>query len=117
MADDRKADNNRTAEQESDGGHLIRAQPGRSRDLGKATGMKRLGVEEVHLEPGDAVAVTSVESGPERFVFVVRGRGTLTSPEGSVVVAAGDFVGAKDPLEVSNPNDEVLVILCGGENS
>ena len=98
-------------------GHLVRAGTATIRSLGATAGMERLYVDETRLAPGEHATIPPGKLGAERFVFVVSGRGVIRTSEGSVDVAAGDFVGASEPLVIDNPHEETLVYLSGGENS
>lgn len=96
--------------------HLVRAATG-SRSLSAPTGMARLSAEKVSLPPGESALIPPDSFGPERFIYVLEGTGVLSSGGNSMEVAAGDFVGAAEPLKIDNPFDAVLVYLTGGENS
>lgn len=99
-----------------DHAHLVRADSD-SGGLSALTGMARLAIDKVSLPPGERAVIPPDDSGPERFVYVLDGRGVLSLKGESTEVAAGDFVAAAEPLEMENPFDGVLVYLTGGENS
>jgi mannose-6-phosphate isomerase-like protein (cupin superfamily) len=101
--------------------HLVRAPdagvPACARALAAPTGMARLSVSEAHLAAGQTTTIPPEATGPERFLFVLAGRGKVRGADSEVEVAAGDFLAANEPLEVRNPYRETLVFLSGGENS
>lgn len=101
--------------------HLVRASDAGARAgaraLGTATGMARLSVSEAHLAAGQTTAIPPEATGPERFLFVLAGRGRVRGADSELEVAAGDFLAANEPLVVRNPYQETLVFLSGGENS
>ena len=84
------------------------------RDLSSSTGLQRLGLHEVCLQPGQAAAIKP--AGAEAFVYVLSGSGTLTAGTEEMQVNSGDFVGlgAEDRARASNNGSTDLTFLSGG---
>lgn len=89
----------------------------RSRSLGDATGMKRIGVHLVRLQPGRESTEYHTHSHDEEWIYVLGGRGMSEIDGRTVEVAAGDFMGfpaGSPPHTMTNPFDADLVYLVGG---
>jgi len=90
-----------------------------TRDLGAATGMSRLQLHEVCLPPEAESDIISGCARAESFVYVLAGRGVLSSERAQFEVAAGDFVGITEPgsTRMQNPFSEDLVYFSGTKKS
>ena len=91
-----------------------------ARNLGDALGLQRLGVHLVRLEPGRDSTTFHYHEADEEFVYVLSGRGIAEIGDHRVEVGAGDFMAFPAPSPghmLSNPFDEDLVYLMGGERN
>ena len=90
-----------------------------TKSLGRATGMTRLGVHLVRLEPGRDSTEYHFHHHEEEFVYILSGRGETDIGEETHPVEAGDFMGFSAPSLphiMRNPHDEDLVYLMGGQS-
>ena len=88
------------------------------RCLSEQTGMTRLGIHLVRVEPGHATTVYHCHHTEEEFVYVLSGSGTAEIDGVVVSIGPGDFMGF--PIDgaghvMRNNGTEDLVYLMGGE--
>ncbi len=89
-----------------------------SRNLTKDTGMARIGLHQVRLEPGRDSTTHHYHDADEEFLYILSGRGIARIGEDSFEVGPGDFMGFPAPSpahSLHNNGDEDLVYLMGGE--
>lgn len=87
--------------------------------LGRATGMKRLGVNLIRIPPGKESFIPHAHTTSEEFVFILEGAGDVVLDDVAHPVGPGDFIGfptdgVVHSLKSKGPGD--LVYLTGGEN-
>lgn len=90
-----------------------------TKSLGKATGMTRLGVHLVRLEPGRDSTEYHFHHHEEEFVYILSGRGETDIGQETHPLEAGDFMGFSAPSLphiMRNPFAEDLVYLVGGQS-
>ena len=88
--------------------------------LGRATGMKRVGVSLIRIPPGKESFIPHAHAIQEEFVFVLEGAGEVVLDGVAHPVGPGDFVGfptdgVVQSLRSVGPGD--LVYLTGGEST
>lgn len=86
--------------------------------LGEHTGLQRLGVYLVRMSPGKESFIYHSHQSEEEFIYILSGRGIAEIDDREFEVGAGDFMGFATPSvahHLSNPFDEDLVYLMGGE--
>ncbi len=91
-----------------------------TRTLGEPTGLERIGVHLVRLEPGRDSTQHHYHDADEEFLFVLAGRGVAHIGDDRFEVGPGDFMGFPAPSpahSLSNPYDQDLVYLMGGERN
>lgn len=91
-----------------------------TRTLAAGTGMERIGVHLVRLEPGRDSTQHHYHDADEEFLYVLSGRGIAHIGGASYEVGPGDFMGFPAPSpahSLTNPFDEDLVYLMGGERN
>jgi uncharacterized cupin superfamily protein len=86
--------------------------------LGRATGMKRLGVNLIRIPPGKESFIPHSHAMQEEFVFVLEGAGEVVLDGAAHPIGPGDFVGfptdgVVHSIVSKGPGD--LVYLTGGE--
>jgi uncharacterized cupin superfamily protein len=86
--------------------------------LGRATGMKRLGVNLIRIPPGKESFIPHSHAVQEEFVFVLEGAGEAILDGVAHALGPGDFVGfptdgVVHSIASKGPGD--LVYLTGGE--
>ena len=89
-----------------------------ARTLSKPTGMTRIGIHIVRIEPGHDSTTHHYHEADEEFVYILAGRGVARSGNEELQVEAGDFMGFPAPSpahSMHNPHAEDLVYLMGGE--
>ena len=89
-----------------------------SHSLAAETGMERIGVHLVRIEPGRDSTTHHFHDADEEFIYVLSGRGVARIGDEEFDIAAGDFMGFPAPSpahSMRNPHDEDLVYLMGGE--
>lgn len=89
-----------------------------TKSLSDAVGMTRLGIHLVRVEPGKETTQFHFHHQEEEFIYILAGRGIAEIGDRSVEVSAGDFIGFTAPSlphSLSNPFEEDLVYLMGGE--
>ncbi len=90
-----------------------------SHNLSKETGMQRIGVHLVRLEPGRDSTTHHYHEADEEFIYVLSGSGTAKIGEQEFSIGAGDFMGFGTPSaahSMRNTGSQDLVYLMGGEN-
>jgi len=86
--------------------------------LGDLAGLTRLGVHIVRLSPARQGSIYHTHACEEEFIYVLSGRGIAEIDGEEHVVGPGDFMGFPTPSaahRLSNPFDEDLIYLVGGE--
>lgn len=86
--------------------------------LGRATGMKRVGVNLIRIPPGKESFIPHSHAMQEEFVFVLEGAGEVVLDGAAHPIGPGDFVGfptdgVVHSIVSKGPGD--LVYLTGGE--
>lgn len=88
-----------------------------SRSLGDATGLKSMGIHLVTVPPGRDSTEYHVHHQDEEWLYILSGRGIAEIGDEKHEIGAGDFMGLAaggEPHSMSNPFDEDLVYLMGG---
>ncbi|HEX7037964.1 MAG TPA: cupin domain-containing protein [Pseudomonadales bacterium] len=91
-----------------------------TRTLGEPTGMQRIGLHLIRLEPGRDSTQHHYHDADEEFIYVLAGRGIARIGEQRFEIGPGDFMGFPAPSpahSLTNPFDEDLVYLVGGERN
>ncbi|MEQ8485982.1 MAG: cupin domain-containing protein [Pseudomonadales bacterium] len=91
-----------------------------TRTLGEAVGLTRIGLHLVRLEPGRDSTQHHYHDADEEFIYVLSGRGVACIGEATFEVGPGDCMGFPAPgpaHSLTNPGDEDLVYLVGGERN
>lgn len=91
-----------------------------TRTLGERAGLGRIGLHLVRLEPGRDSTQHHFHDADEEFLYVISGRGLAHIGDEAFEVGPGDFMGfpaPSPPHSLSNPFDEDLVYLMGGERN
>lgn len=89
-----------------------------SKSLGDALGMTQLGIHLVRVEPGKQTTQFHLHHQEEEFIYILAGKGVAEIGEAKFEVGPGDFMGftaPSQPHSMSNPFEEDLVYLMGGE--
>ena len=87
--------------------------------MGKSTGLRRLGVNFARMPPGKESFVYHSHWNEEEWIYILSGRGIARIDEVDYEVSAGDFMAFPTPgvaHHLKNPFQEDLVYLMGGEN-
>lgn len=87
--------------------------------MGKATGLRRIGVNLARIPPGKESFVYHSHWSEEEWIYILEGRGMARIDDVEYEVGAGDFMAFPTPgvaHHLRNPFDETLVYLMGGEN-
>ena len=90
------------------------------RPLSMAAGMGRAVLTLARIPPGKESFVFHSHERDEEFVYILSGRGRAEIGEDTFEVGPGDFMGFTAPgvaHHLTNPFDEDLVYLMGGERS
>ena len=90
------------------------------RSLGDAVGLKRTGVHLVRVAAGKESFPMHSHHCEEEWLYVIAGQAVVEIGDERFEIGAGDFVGlpvASPPHHLSNPFNEELVYLTGGERS
>jgi uncharacterized cupin superfamily protein len=88
--------------------------------LGRAAGLKRLGVSIARIPPGKESFVPHAHQREEEWVYILMGRAAALCGTEEVEIGAGDFVAYPAPQaahHLRNIGDSDLVYLMGGENA
>ena len=91
-----------------------------TKSLTPQTGMERIGVHMVRLEPGRDSTTHHYHDGDEEFIYVLQGTGTAQIGNDTFDIGPGDFMGFPAPSpghSMHNSGDEDLVYLMGGESN
>lgn len=91
-----------------------------TRTLGTRTGLERIGVHLVRLLPGHDSTQHHYHDADEELLYIISGRGIACIGEDELEVGPGDFMGFPAPSpahSLTNPFDEALVYLMGGERN
>ena len=91
-----------------------------TKTLGIPSGLTRLGVHLIRLEPGRDSTQFHYHDSDEEFVYVLEGNGTACIGEARLPIGAGDFMGFPSPSPahgIVNDSATDLVYLVGGENN
>lgn len=86
--------------------------------LSEAVGLQRVGFHLLRIPPGKESFVFHSHQTEEEFLFILSGRGIAEVGEERYEVGPGDFLGFRTPSvahHLSNPFDEELVYISGGE--
>ena len=86
--------------------------------MSKLTGLERVGVSKVTVIPGKESFTYHSHECEEEWIYVLSGNGIARINGKDYEVSAGDFMGFPTPgvaHHLSNPFDEDLVYLMGGE--
>ena len=87
--------------------------------LGKSTGLRRIGVNFARMAPGKESFVYHSHWSEEEWIYILAGRGIARIDGADYEVGAGDFMAFPTPgvaHHLRNPFEEELVYLMGGEN-
>lgn len=87
--------------------------------LGKSTGLKRMGVNLARMAPGKESFVYHAHWLEEEWIYILEGRGVARIDDAEYEVGAGDFMAFPTPgvaHHLRNPFDQDLVYLMGGES-
>lgn len=90
------------------------------RALSDATGMQRIGIHLVRIEPGRDSTTFHYHDQDEEFIYILSGRGIAEIGDEMFEVGGGDFMGFTAPSPahlLRNPFEEDLVYLVGGERN
>lgn len=88
-----------------------------NRSLGDALGLQTIGVHLVRLRPGNESTVYHFHHNDEEWVYILSGRGRAEIGDGKFDIGPGDFMGfvaGSLPHTLTNPHQEDLVYLVGG---
>lgn len=91
-----------------------------TRSLSDALGLSQLGVHLVRLEPGHDSTQFHFHHVDEEFIYILSGRGVAELGDETHEVGPGDFMAFQRgsvPHNLSNPFEEDLVYLMGGNRS
>lgn len=91
-----------------------------SHNLSQATGLERIGVHLVRIEPGHESTTHHYHDADEEFIYILSGSGEARIGDDIYAIEAGDFMGFPAPSpahSMRNPetNETDLVYLMGGE--
>jgi uncharacterized cupin superfamily protein len=87
--------------------------------MGKATGLRRTGVNIARMPAGKESFVYHSHWSEEEWIYILSGRGVARIDGTDYEVGAGDFMAFPTPgvaHHLRNPFEEELVYLMGGEN-
>jgi uncharacterized cupin superfamily protein len=90
------------------------------RSLGRMTGLQRLSLSLARVPPGKESFAYHAHERDEEFVYILSGRGRAEIGDAVIDVGPGDFMAFPTPSvahHLTNPYDEDLVYLMGGEHS
>ncbi|XXF79390.1 cupin domain-containing protein [Myxococcaceae bacterium GXIMD 01537] len=86
--------------------------------LSERVGLKRTGFHLLRIAPGKQSFIYHSHQTEEEFLYIVSGRGIAEVGDERFEVGPGDFMGFPTPSlahHLSNPFDEDLVYISGGE--
>lgn len=87
--------------------------------LSGITGLERTGVSRVRIPPGKESFAYHLHHREEEWIYILSGRGVAVVDGDEFDMSAGDFIAFPAPSvahNMTNPFDEELVYLMGGEN-
>jgi uncharacterized cupin superfamily protein len=90
------------------------------RPLSEFAGLARVRLTLARIPPGKESFAYHAHQADEEFVYILSGRGRAEIGDETVEVGAGDFMGFATPSvahHLTNPYDEDLIYLMGGERS
>lgn len=88
------------------------------RTLSEHTGMQRIGIHLVRIEPGRESTTHHFHDADEEFIYILAGRGVARIGDEEHPIGPGDFMGFPAPSpahSMRNSGTEDLVYLMGGE--
>ncbi len=88
------------------------------RFLGRAVGLKRIGVTIARVPPGKESFIYHAHQNEEEWIYILSGRGMAEIGDRLYEVEPGDFMGfglPQQPHHLRNPFNQDLVYLMGGE--
>lgn len=88
------------------------------RSLGRAVGLRRLGVTLARVPAGKESFIYHAHQNEEEWIYILSGRGMAEIGDKEYVVEPGDFMGfglPQQPHHLRNPFEDELVYLIGGE--
>ena len=91
-----------------------------TRTLTDDTGMARIGIHQIRLEPGCDSTTHHFHDADEEFIYVLAGHGTAKIGEQTYIIGPGDFMGFGAPSpahSVTNTGNTDLLYLMGGERN
>lgn len=89
-----------------------------TKSIGDWVGLERLGVHLVRVEPGRDTTQFHYHHQEEEFIYILSGKGIAEIGNASYEFGPGDFMrftAPSQPHSLSNPFDQDLVYLMGGE--
>jgi uncharacterized cupin superfamily protein len=87
--------------------------------MGKATGLRRTGVNLARIAPGRESFAYHAHWNEEEWIYILAGRGIARIDDSDYEVGAGDFMAFPTPgvaHHLRNPFEDELVYLMGGEH-
>lgn len=90
----------------------------RTKTLTTNTGMQRIGIHLIVLGPGLDSTTHHYHEADEEFIYILQGHGIARIGQEEFECGPGDFMGFPAPSEphsLTNPSDEDMVYLVGGE--
>lgn len=90
------------------------------RPIGEATGMQRVRLTLARIPPGKESFAHHAHEADEEWIYILSGRGRARIGDDTVEVGPGDVMGFPTPSlphHLSNPYEQDLVYLMGGERS
>ena len=91
-----------------------------TRRLSDGTGLQRLGIHLVRLQPGKESTQFHTHDANEEFLYILEGEGVADIGEQTINVGRGDFMGfptGSSAHTMRNESDSDLVYLMGGERN
>lgn len=91
-----------------------------TRTLSGLTGLQRIGIHLIRIEPGRDSTTHHYHEADEEFIYILSGRGLVSIGDEAYEVSAGDFMGFPTPSpahSMTNCGEEDLLYLMGGERN
>ena len=91
-----------------------------TRTLSNTTGLQRIGVHQVRIEPGCESTTHHFHDTDEEFIYIISGSGKAKIGDREYDISAGDFMGfpqASPAHSMRNTGSEDLIYLMGGERN
>ncbi len=88
--------------------------------MSRLTGLQRVGVSKVTVPAGKESFIYHSHQCEEEWIYILSGKGIARINDKEYEVTAGDFMGFPTPAiahHLTNPFDEDLVYLMGGESN